>query len=104
MRTLFVLALLLFSSTAFAAMPAIEGRMYEEGRAELLAQGWEPFQAEDSDCVNQTNATCQKFPEIRFCSSGGACQMTWRKDGEIITVDTFGDTNDILGVREGLIP
>jgi hypothetical protein len=103
-RAIFVLAMLLVSSIAWAATPALEGQMYVDGRAKLIADGWTPYQVEDSDCINQTNETCQKFPEIRFCSSSGACQMTWRKDGEVITVDTFGDFNDITGVREGLVP
>ena len=104
MRAIFVLATLLFSTVAFAAVPSIQGKMYDEGRATLIAEGWEPYQTEDSDCANNGHSACKDFPEIRFCSSSGACQMTWRKADEIITVDTFGDFNDITGVRAGLIP
>lgn len=85
-------------------MPIIQGKIYQVARALLFAHGWEPFQAEDSDCKNNSSKSiCRKFPETRYCVED-ACQMTSRKRGHVITVVTFGEHHSIQGVRDDLVP
>ncbi|HXS54030.1 MAG TPA: hypothetical protein VN782_15955 [Usitatibacter sp.] len=62
-------------------------------RKKLLASGWKPYHAEDSDTCSEGDTRCAGRPEMHACSGSGAasCEFLWRKGQVAVAIVTVGE-------------
>lgn len=90
------------SAHAAERLPTFPKRTdYAEARASLRSLGWTPVsqgqRCTDTGCYDRCSIgfedRCKSYPEAETCRGTGLaqCDMVWRKDGQLIEVQTIGE-------------
>jgi hypothetical protein len=77
-------------------LPDLKGQLYDQARATLLAQAFEPVvfpcTANDGLCHSRAELIA-KYPEVVDCAGTGVspCALAWRKGERYFLVHTYGE-------------
>ena len=97
MRTLFLALTIMASGLAHAieGLPELPpGTPYSKARTSLMKFGWRPgpLPEDRHRMCPPDDQRCHDYPEASACSgtSRALCTFTWRRNGQVIEVDTYG--------------